>query len=121
MARIIHFEIPADNPETSIQFYQKAFGWQINNWGDQEYWMATTGTDNEPGINGAIMKKRDPLQPVTITIGVDNIDEAIKSVELNGGAIVFPKTVIPAMGYYAYFKDPDGNIIGLMQNDPAAK
>jgi predicted enzyme related to lactoylglutathione lyase len=28
---------------------------------------------------------------------------------------------IPGVGWLAYVKDLDGNILGIMQNDPAAK
>jgi len=116
MGRIVHFEIPSDKPEVSTAFYSKVFGWNFMKWGEQEYWLATTGDDKEPGINGAIMKKRDPNQPVTNNISVGDIDSAIRSIEENGGHIVVPKTEIPTIGYYAYFKDLDGNILGVMQN-----
>jgi predicted enzyme related to lactoylglutathione lyase len=28
---------------------------------------------------------------------------------------------IPGVGWLCYFKDTEGNIFGMMQNDPAAK
>jgi len=28
MNRVVHFELPADNPERAVEFYKKAFGWQ---------------------------------------------------------------------------------------------
>jgi predicted enzyme related to lactoylglutathione lyase len=60
LPRVIHFEIPADNPERAVQFYQQVFGWKIQKWaGHADYWLATTGEDKEPGINGAIAEKGD--------------------------------------------------------------
>ena len=121
MSRIVHFEIPATNPEQSIDFYSKTFGWTFSRWGEEEYWLVTTGDNTNPGINGAILKRRDPTMPVVNTIDVADIDAAILSVEANGGIIVVPKSSIPTMGHLCYFKDPDGVIHGMMQMDPNAK
>ena len=38
-----------------------------------------------------------------------------------GGTIAVPKMPVPGMGWLAYVKDPDGNIVGMMQMDPSAK
>ena len=32
----------------------------------------------------------------------------------------FPKMAVGGMGWLAYIKDPDGNILGLLESDPAA-
>lgn len=37
-----------------------------------------------------------------------------------GGLIIVPKMPVPGVGWLLYFRDPDGNIHGAMQNDPAA-
>jgi uncharacterized protein len=29
---IVHFEIPADNPERATKFYCELFGWEIQKW-----------------------------------------------------------------------------------------
>lgn len=121
MNRIVHFEIPSDNPEKLNEFYAKTFGWKFNRWGNEEYWLAETGEKSAPGINGAIMKKRDPQQPMVNTIEVENVDAMCASIEKNGGTIVVPKMPVPNVGWLAYFKDIDGNIFGVMQNDPGAK
>jgi predicted enzyme related to lactoylglutathione lyase len=121
MDRITHFEIPSDKPEVSTKFYSDVFGWKCTKWGEHEYWLVATGEDKQPGINGAIMKKRDPKQPVVNSINVKDIDATIKAIETNGGKIVVPKGSIPGVGYLAYFTDPDGNIHGVIQEDKNAK
>jgi predicted enzyme related to lactoylglutathione lyase len=121
MERVTHFEIPTDKPEASVKFYSEVFGWKCQKWGEHEYWLTTTGEDKTPGINGAIMKKRDPKQPVVNSINVKNIDASIKAIEANGGKIVVPKSTIPGVGHLAYFTDPDGNIFGVIQDDKNAK
>jgi len=53
MPRPTHFEIPSDNPERAISFYEAVFGWKFQKWeGPMPYWLITTGPDSEPGING---------------------------------------------------------------------
>ena len=43
-ARIIWFEIPADNPERAQKFYSSMFGWKINPFpGATDYWHIETG------------------------------------------------------------------------------
>ena len=32
MARVVHFELPADDPERAVKFYEGVFGWQIQKW-----------------------------------------------------------------------------------------
>jgi predicted enzyme related to lactoylglutathione lyase len=55
------------------------------------------------------------------TIDVPSVDEFAKKVEQNGGKIVVPKHTIPGVGWIAYFKDPESNMFGMMQDDPSAK
>lgn len=121
MSRITHFEIPSDDPEKLMSFYRTVFGWSFQRFGDYDYWMVTTGDNSKPGINGGLMKKKDPKQPVVNSINVENIDVSIKTIEANGGKIVVPKNAIPGVGWLAYFTDPDGNIHGIMQPDTNAK
>jgi predicted enzyme related to lactoylglutathione lyase len=119
--RVVHFEIPCDNPEKTMDFFKEVFNWSFQQFGPETYWIAMTGNEKLPGINGAIMKKKDPQQPIVNSIDVENLDAAITKIEKAGGQIVVSKMPIPTIGWLAYFKDPDGNIHGLYQNDPTAK
>ncbi len=121
MPRITHFEIPANDPEQSMAFYERVFGWTFEKFSGFDYWIARTGPDDWPGINGAIMKRRDPMQPMTNAIDVPNLDDAIRSIKASGGQIVVEKMAVPSVGWVAYFKDPDGVILGVWQSDPNAK
>jgi predicted enzyme related to lactoylglutathione lyase len=122
MSRVIHFEIPAAEPERAAAFYKKVFGWKFEKWpGPVEYWMVTTGADGAPGINGGLLKKQAPTTATTNTIGVESVDKAIDAVTSAGGKLVTPKTPIPTVGYFAYLEDTEGNLLGVMQSDPHAK
>lgn len=121
MPRVVHFEIHADDPQRAVKFYETVFGWKIQKWdGPADYWMVMTG-DNEPGINGGIMKRRHPMGNVYNSIQVSSVDEACAAVVANGGTIAVPKTAIPGVGWLAYGNDTEGNVFGMMQEDPAAK
>lgn len=119
MARVVHFDISAENPEELKKFYETVFGWKFNKWeGPMEYWLIETGEG--PGINGGL-GKRSPEQMDVNTIDVPDLDEYMKKVEENGATIVAPKMPIPGIGWYAVFKDAEGNIFGMMQDDPNAR
>ena len=121
MPRVIHFEINADNPERAVKFYSKVFGWKIEKWpGGPDYWLAGTGAEGEPGINGAILPRTGKLTTVN-TISVASVDEAVKDIERAGGKMLQPKMPIPGIGYFAYCQDTEGNVFGVMQSDPSAK
>jgi predicted enzyme related to lactoylglutathione lyase len=83
----------------------------------------TTGVDEktqmpmEPGaINGALTK-RDPgtVNVPVMTIQVDSIDGSMKQIEAEGGRMVQARTEIPGMGAFAYFRDTEGNVMGLWE------
>lgn len=121
MSRVVHFEIPADNPERAIKFYQDVFGWRIEKWaGPIEYWLIRTGPEDEPGIDGGLARRENPETGVENTIDVANLEKALANVESHGGETIRPAQAIPGVGYMAYIKDTEGNIFGLMESDPAA-
>ena len=68
------------------------------------------------GINGGLMRRTGDTPAPVITIGVMSIDESLKKVEAGGGTTVQPRTEIPEMGAFAYFKDSEGNVVGLWEN-----
>lgn len=122
MNRVVHFEMSVDDPNRAVDFYEKVFGWKSNKWeGPEAYWLITTGADDEPGINGGFMKRREDMPQTFNTIGVESVDESLEKVTANGGTVVMPKFAIPGVGYQAYCKDTEGNIFGIHQMDTAAK
>jgi len=121
MSRVVHFEIPAENPDRAAAFYKKAFGWKIEKWdGPMEYWMVNTGAEGTPGINGGLMRKGN-VTTTTNTIGVASVEQALAAVAGAGGKQIMPKTPIPGVGYFAYCQDTEGNLFGVMQPDTNAK
>jgi uncharacterized protein len=115
MPRVVHFEIPADDPERAIEFYKKVFGWKIYKWeGPFDYWLVTTGEDDEPGINGAIMS-REMGEMVKNAIGVDSFDDYAQKIEDAGGKMLMEKQTIPGVGIMAAFEDTEGNVSVIIE------
>jgi predicted enzyme related to lactoylglutathione lyase len=118
MPRVVHFEIPADDPERAIEFYRRVFGWKIDKWeGPFDYWLVRTGEDDKMGINGAIMTK-EMGEMVRNTIAVDSFDEFAKKIETEGGKLLTEKMDIPGVGTMALFQDTEGNISGILEPVP---
>jgi len=127
--RVVHFEIHAHDTQRAKTFYETVFGWQFNKWNsDQEYYLVITGSDDEPGINGGLFKRmgpppseQNPVSAFVCTVDVPSVDAAIESATKAGGRVAVPKSVVPGVGWLAYIGDTEGNIVGLMTNDPQAK
>jgi len=122
MARPIHFEIPADDPERARKFYGDVFGWKFTKWdGPMPYWLVKTGENGEPGIDGGMMPRQQPGSTTVNTVGVASLDATLRKVEAGGGKTVAPRMPIPGVGWLAYCQDPEGNTFGLMEADEKAK
>jgi len=125
MDKVVHFEIPVDDPARAKEFYGSVFDWGLNDadmGGGVVYTtVQTIATDEnmmpkEPGaINGGIMRRTADTPAPVITIQVDGIDDVLKKIEAGGGKTVQPRTEIPNMGAFAYFKDSEGNTLGLWE------
>jgi predicted enzyme related to lactoylglutathione lyase len=128
MSKVVHFEIPADDLDRAKGFYGSVFGWELQTtpMNEGEYTsVKTTDVDEqtqlptEPGaINGGMFVRDERVTAPVITIDVDGIDDALKQIEAEGGSTVTPRTAIPGMGAFAYFKDPEGNVLGLWETTP---
>jgi uncharacterized protein len=123
MNRVTHFEIYTDDPEAVQPFYKNVFGWNFRKFdGPIEYWLVTTGSDKEPGINGGITRPREGQNSGTLnTVAVESLDQTIKKIERDGGSICVPKMAIPSVGWLAYAQDPAGNVFGIIEPDTDAE
>ena len=129
MDKVVHFEIPADDVSRASAFYRSIFGWELTDMSGQgmDYTLVQTAAVNErqqptePGaINGGMMKRSADVPAPVITIEVSAIDDALKQVEGAGGSVVAPRQEIPGMGAFAYFKDSEGNVLGLWETHGSA-
>ena len=123
--RVVHFEIPFDDGDRARNFYGEAFGWQVQAMPQMDYTLATTGPSTDTGptesgfINGGMVSRSNaPAPGPTFAVDVDSIEDTLKKVAELGGSTVVGKTPVGPMGWTAYFKDPEGNVIGLWETAP---
>ena len=124
MPRITHFAIDSDEPERAIRFYGDTFGWKFEKWeGPMDYWLVTTGPDEEPGINGG-MGKRSPeglsFNTYRCSVEVPDLGAYTARVKEGGGQVLAEKIPIPGVGWFAACVDTEGNHFGMIQPDEAA-
>ena len=74
----------------------------------------------QTGMCGISIRKKK-MNGFVNTMDVASVDEVSRRVLEEGGKIVVPKTPVPVVGWLVYCKDTEGNIFGMMQNDPMAK
>lgn len=121
-----HFDVHADDVDRARRFYEAVFGWQFHPWGPPGFWMIQTGTDEDPGIHGALHKR---LEPVTgsgmigfqCTITVDDVDATLAAVEANGGVVKIAPVTIPTVGRMFQFLDTEGNVVSAMRYEDGAE
>lgn len=121
MARVVHFEIPVDDPERSQTFYRELFGWEMAGEPDEGYWLATTGSTGEPGIDGALINRGQLHHTPVIVIEVASVEESLARAEAAGGQVLHGKHTIPHVGYSGYVQDTEGNVVGIFQPDTSAR
>ncbi len=108
---VVHFEILGPDGDQLQRFYGEMFGWTVNADNPMSYGLVDTGGS---GINGGIGQAEIPL--ATIYIEVDNPGEYLEKVVGAGAELVQEVTEIPGMVTFAQFRDPAGNIVGLVKS-----
>jgi uncharacterized protein len=118
--RVVHFEIPAENPQRLTNFYEELFGWKIEKAEGFDYWIAQTGEEGEPGIDGAITGSQGPAQVPINYVNVPSVDEYVEKASKLGAGVTVGKQAVPGMGWFAHIADLEGNPLGIWQSDEGA-
>lgn len=125
--RVVHFEIEATDQERAKAFYARAFGWQMQQTGEEmgNYVVVTTGDPTQPGgINGGIFSSppgaAKELNAYSCVIGVDDVRQAMGNVKAAGGEVFGEPMDIPTIGTYVRCKDTEGNIFTMLQPLPGS-
>lgn len=120
---VVHFEIPADDESRARDFYSSIFGWEFQVLPEMDYSLAMTTPMDEHGrpavsgsINGGLFRRTGQLTAPVVTVDVGDIDAALAQIVAQGGSVHREKMEVPGSGWNAYFKDCEGNIVGLWQN-----
>jgi len=121
--RVVHFEVPFDDGDRARGFYKEVFGWQVQTMPEMGgYTLVISGPSGDTGpteagfINGGMLSRDQAATPgPVIVVDVESIDQSLEKIGGLGGATVVGKTPVGDMGFAAYFKDPEGNVVGLWE------
>ena len=113
---IQHFEFWSKDPERLSTFYEKAFGWKIQHMPEIQYRLVDTDAGGK-GIGGGIMTPGEGEWPgnMSFYVSVPELGPAREQIRAAGGKVIVEEQVIPNVGSFALFEDPDGRVLGIWQ------
>ncbi len=115
---ITHVDIPVSDKQRSAEFFKAVFGWQVSTIpGMEDYpmWTAPNGVSG-----GGLAPRSEGFTQPRSTVEVDSIEETLATVTANGGTVLFERSPITDTSWWAVFRDPDGNEIGLYEGTTEA-
>ena len=116
MSKAMSFNIYVDNPEKAIRFYSEALGWEITQFKEEQHWMVKAGPEDEQGVDGFL----DPRVGNRTTVNHYRIPSYKETLEkiVKGGGKVLEEMDMGDMGKHAFCEDPEGNVFGVMWENP---
>ncbi len=110
---VVHFEVLGRDAEATQGFYAKIFDWPMEKVMDS-YAMVRPG--GETGIAGGVGATiEDAPGHSTFYVEVDDLQATLEAIGTAGGSTVQPPMDVPNGPSIALFKDPDGNLVGLVK------
>ena len=121
---VVHFEVVGKDGEKLQRYYGELFGWNVNADNPMQYGMVdakdNTSMTGDNGIGGGIGQGPDGYEGhVTFYVAVPDVEQALQKAESLGGTRVMGPEKIMDMVELGQFKDPEGNVIGLVKDHQA--
>ena len=113
---VVHWEIGSGDAPALHDFYTTLFDWQVDTDTPLNYPVVQTG--GEGGINGGIYAAEDPEHRfLTIYVQVDDLPATLEKAGSLGASYVGEIATVPGIGRFSIFGDPEGRIIGVMEEE----
>jgi predicted enzyme related to lactoylglutathione lyase len=114
-----YFEIPVIDLKRAIVFYSFLFDCEFSTGKIHGLEMAFFPfSKDKQGITGALVKGK-PYTPSKdgslIYFSTSDIEKTLNRVIEKSGTVLFPRTLVPNLGYSAEFEDSEGNRIALFE------
>jgi predicted enzyme related to lactoylglutathione lyase len=114
MNTITHIEIPAPDLEKAIRFYSSIFSWRIEIMKEDRYAYFIIEEGKSGGGLDTSLKPAQENCGAQIVVDVEDIEVTLDKIVAAGGSMTIPKTAIEGgHGYYAGFRDPNGNYLQI--------
>ncbi|WP_222852089.1 VOC family protein [Olivibacter sp. SDN3] len=115
---ITHIEIPAPDLAKAISFYSTVFNWRIEIVTENSYAFFLIGdTNTGGGLNTSLKPAAEKCGP-QIVVDVADIGQTLDKINASGGSVTLKKTEIGGgHGFYASFRDPNGNHLQIHSHE----
>jgi len=118
---VVHFEVVGKDGAKLQQYYGELFGWAIDADNPMNYGMVAregnVGNDGV-GIGGGVGQGPEGYAGhVTFYVAVPDVEEALQKAESLGGQRIMGPEDIMGQVVLGQFKDPEGNMVGVVQGE----
>lgn len=110
---VVFFEIRGRDRERLQQFYAELFNWKIEVNEAISYAVIEPGVGGPPSVGGGLGHSETP--GVSIFVQVRDLGETLEKAVRLGGEKTHDPLHIPGRESIAQIRDPEGNLIGLVQ------
>jgi len=111
---VVAFEMRARDSARMRQFYSELFNWNIAEGPLPNIAQIKPGIGGPvEGVGGVLLQADEPA--VLIYVQVLSLVDTLAKVEQMGGLIVLPPFDVPGGPTIAQFRDPEGNLMGLVK------
>ncbi|MDR3387821.1 MAG: VOC family protein [Rudaea sp.] len=111
------FEIPTDDLDRAQRFYETILAQPLLRERFEGTDIAVLRGGDKPNSSGALVAMDDcrpSVQGSIVYLSVADLDTVLQRAQTNGGDTLVPRTALPAgMGFFAQFRDCEGNRVGL--------
>lgn len=114
-ATVSHFEIPARDQERAARFYREVFGWTVEPlpWEGHPYYKIRD-VGGGASLGGGIVPAGEGYEHPLLVIHVEGeLASWIERIIEAGGAVEQQPAPVGDFGWFARFRDPEGNLLGL--------
>ena len=118
---VVHFEVVGKDGEKLQRYYAELFDWKVDSDNPMNYGMVARedneAADGNLGIGGGIGQGPEGYEGhVTFYVAVPDVEAALQRAESLGGTRVMGPENIMDMVELGQFKDPEGNVIGVVKD-----
>jgi uncharacterized protein len=112
-ATVSHFEIPARDLDRAARFYREVFGWQVEPlpWEGHPYYKVRGAAGDS--IGGGIVPAGEYEHPLLVIHVDGELPAWMGRIVESGGTVEQPPTQVGDFGWFARFRDPEGNLLGV--------